>query len=214
MLPEELDAMADGMQAGHRAARAAIKSRRPDLPVGLSLAVVDDRVFGDDPSVRDRKRDDVYARWLRLAREDDFIGVQNYERAWYDAHGEVGADGGPAPEGLFSAVDTDSLAGAVAYTYAQTGVPIMVTEHGRATDDDTERAAFIEPSLSRLLDSIEEGVPVLGYCHWSLMDNYEWLFGYTVHLGLHAVDRETFRRIPKPSAHVYAAIVRSGLVDG
>ena len=68
------------MTAGHRAARAAIKARRPDLPVGFALAIVDDQVYGDDPSLRDRKRAEVYQRWLELAREDDFIGVQNYER--------------------------------------------------------------------------------------------------------------------------------------
>lgn len=46
MLPEEFDAMRDGMTAGHLAAREALKTRRPDLPVGLSIAIVDDRVAG------------------------------------------------------------------------------------------------------------------------------------------------------------------------
>jgi beta-glucosidase len=81
VLPEEMDAIADSVAAGHRAARDAIKARRPGLPVGLSLAVVDDQIAGDDPSVRDRKRAEVYGMWLDLAREDDFVGVQNYERA-------------------------------------------------------------------------------------------------------------------------------------
>ena len=84
MLPEEMDAFADGMTAGHVAGTAAIKARRPDLPVGLSLAIVDDVVVGDDASVRDRKRAEVYERWLELARDDDFVGVQNYERIPYD----------------------------------------------------------------------------------------------------------------------------------
>jgi len=70
MLPEEMEAMADGMAAGHRAARDAIKARRPELPVGFSVAIVDDQVVGDDASVRDRKRAEVYGRWLALARDD------------------------------------------------------------------------------------------------------------------------------------------------
>jgi beta-glucosidase/6-phospho-beta-glucosidase/beta-galactosidase len=45
---------------------------------------------------------------------------------------------------------------------------------------------------------------------WSLMGNFEWIFGYGERLGLHAVDPETFERTPKPSAGVYAAIVRAG----
>src|SRR4051812_41639170 len=52
MLPEEMDVFADGMSAGHVAAREAIRARRPDLPVGLSLAIIDDVVVGDDPTVR------------------------------------------------------------------------------------------------------------------------------------------------------------------
>ncbi len=50
---------------------------------------------------------------------------------------------------------------------------------------------------------------MLGYCHWTLMDNFEWIFGYGHQLGLHAVDRETFERTPKPSAGVYAALARA-----
>jgi hypothetical protein len=80
-LPEEMDAMAAGMTAGHGAARAAIKAHRPGLPQGISLAVTDDVVAGDDATVRDRKRAEVYEPWLGLARDDDFVGVQN-KRGW------------------------------------------------------------------------------------------------------------------------------------
>ena len=205
-----MDAIADGMAAGHRAAREAIKSRRPGLPVGLSLAVVDDQVVGDDASVRDRKRAEVYGLWLDLARDDDFIGVQNYERARYDADGEVPPPPG-APLNQLSSSDIYplSLAGAVRYAHEATGRPVLVTEHGLGQTDDTLRAAFIGPALAGLLDVVEDGVPVLGYLHWSLLDNFEWIFGYDVRFGLHEVDRATFARTPKPSAAVYAAIVRS-----
>ena len=209
MLPEEMDAMADGMTAGHLAARAAIKGRRPGLPVGLALAIVDDVVVGDDPSVRDRKRAEVYERWLRLARDDDFVGVQNYERIGYDRSGSVAAPEGAPCNQMGTAVEPLSLAGAVRYAYESAQVPVLVTEHGMGTDDDRLRAGFIEPSLRGLLDAIDDGVPVLGYLHWTLMDNFEWIFGYGHQLGLHAVDRGTFVRTPKPSAEVYAAVARA-----
>ena len=210
VLPEEMDAMAAGMAAGHRAARAAIKARRPELPVGLSLAIMDDQVVGDDPSVRDRKRAEVYGMWLDLAQDDDFVGVQNYERARYDANGPVPPPPG-APLNQLSSSDIypPSLAGAVRYAHQATGVPVLVTEHGLGHRDDTLRAAFIEPALTGLLDAIENGVPVLGYLHWTLLDNFEWIFGYDVRFGLHEVDRQTFVRTPKPSAAVYSAIARA-----
>jgi beta-glucosidase len=207
VLPEEMDAMADGMAAGHRAARAAIKGRRADLPVGLSLAIIDDVVAGDDPTVRDRKRAEVYEPWLRLARDDDFIGVQNYERLVYDGNGVVPPPPDAPRNQMGTPVEPLSLAGAVRYAYRETGVPVLVTEHGMGTPDDTQRAAFLAPALAGLREVVDEGVPVLGYLHWTLMDNFEWIFGYAFRFGLHEVDRTTFARTPKPSAKTYAALV-------
>jgi beta-glucosidase len=209
VLRDEMDALADGLTAGHLAAREAIKARRSDLPVGMSIAIMDDIVVGDDPSVRDRKRAECYDRWLELARGDDFVGVQNYERVPFDENGIV-----PPPEGaplnqMGTAVEPLSLAGAVRFAHERAGVPVLVTEHGMGTPDDTLRAHFIEPALRGLLEVVDEGVPVLGYCHWTLLDNFEWIFGYDVKYGLHEVDRETFERTPKPSAAVYSACVRA-----
>jgi beta-glucosidase len=214
MLPEEMDAFAHGMTAGHIAARIVIKARRPDVRVGMSLAIMDDVVVGDDPSVRDRKRAEVYERWLELAQSDDFIGVQNYERVPYDGDGQVPPAEGAEVNQMGTEIEPLSLAGAVRYAHEATGRPVLVTEHGMSTADDRQRAAFIEPSLAGLLDVMGDGVPVLGYCHWTLLDNFEWVFGYGHQLGLHEVDRETFERTPKPSAGVYAAIAKARTVRG
>ena len=187
--------MADGMTAGHRAAREAIKARRPDLPVGSSIAIVDDVVVGDDASVRDRKRAEVYEHWLRagprgrLHRRAELRARRVRRRRRRRRRPRARRSTRWAPPS-----SPPRSAGAVRYAHEVAGVPVLVTEHGMSTDDDTPRAAFIEPSLAGLLDAIDDGVPVLGYCHWTLMDNFEWIFGYGHQLGLHAVDRETFVR--------------------
>ena len=212
VLPEDSDALMDGMERGHRAAKAAIKELQPNLPVGLSIAVMDDQVVGDDPSVRDRKRADLYERWFAVARDDDFVGVQNYETVVFDGNGIVAPPPGTPMTGLGSAIAPRSLYGAVTYTYEQTGRPILVTEHGLENADDALRAAFIPEAIAGLRDAMDEGVPVIGYVHWSLLDNFEWIFGYTKFYGLHAVDRETFTRTAKPSAAVYSAIVRANAI--
>ena len=108
-----------------------------------------------------------------------------------------------------SAIEPLSLGGSVRYAHEATGLPVLVTEHGMSTADDRQRVAFMEPSLAGLLDVMADDVPVLGYCHWTLLDNFEWVFGYGHQLGLHEVDRETFERTPKPSAGVYAAIAKA-----
>ena len=137
VLPEDYDGMQEGLTAAHRAAVQAIKDRRDDLPVGWSIAIVDDCAIGDDTSVRDAKRAELYDHYLDVAAEDDFIGVQNYERRWYDAEGEVVRDSDAPTNGMGSAVDPASLGGAVRYAYERSGVPVLVTEHGMHTSDDT-----------------------------------------------------------------------------
>lgn len=209
VLPQEMDAMEDGLAAAHVAARQAIRAERSDLPVGLSVAVVDDVVEGDDASVRDRKRAQVYARWLDLARADDFVGVQNYERNVYDGQGLVPVPDGVPCNQMGSAVEPLSLAGAVRYAHAASGVPVLVTEHGMSTADDSLREGFLAPSLDGLAAAVADGVPVIGYLHWTMIDNFEWVFGYGHQLGLHVVDRETLERTPKGSARRYAELVRA-----
>lgn len=207
MLREDFAGMRAGMTTAHRAGKAAIKARRPDLRVGLSLAMVDDVAGPGGEAMRDRKRAEVYEHWLELARDDDFVGVQNYERIAYGPDGQLPPDPGASLNGMGTAVEPDSLRGAVEYAYSVARVSILVSEHGVGTPDDSIRAAFLEPSLAGLAQAIADGVPVIGYCHWTLMDNFEWIFGYGPQLGLHSVDRETFERTAKPSAEVYRRLV-------
>jgi beta-glucosidase len=84
-----------------------------------------------------------------------------------------------------------------------------VTENGINTKDDTQRIRYIDAALAGLLSAIGDGVPVLGYLHWSLLDNFEWISGYKPTFGLVAVDRATFKRTPKPSAYHLGSIARA-----
>jgi beta-glucosidase len=205
---EDIPLMLPNLLAGHKAGRQAIKAVRPDLPVGVSLAMFDDQA-AEPGSQRDAVREALYGPWLEAAKADDFLGVQNYERSRIDAQGRRL----PPPPGATlnwsgAEVYAPSLAGAVRYAHQATGVPILVTEHGVGTDDDRIRAALIPAALAGLKAAMDDGVPVKGYIHWSLLDNFEWIFGFKPHYGLASVDRTTFRRTPKPSAAVLGAIAR------
>ena len=205
--PEEHARMVPNLIAAHRKGREAIRSVRSNLPVGMSLAISDDQAVGSD-SKRDAKRASAYGPWLDLARGDDVIGVQNYDRSRLDASGQLPAPEGTPRNSMGSEIYPASLEGAVRYAHQATGRPVLVTEHGLGTTDDRQRAAFIPPALAGLKRAMDDGVPVLGYIHWSLLDNFEWYFGYAPHFGLVEVDRATFRRTPKPSAAILGAIAR------
>ncbi len=89
---------------------------------------------------------------------------------------------------------------------------IYVTENGVALDDptpnqgiveDPQRVAYLEQHFDAAARAIQDGVPLKGYFVWSLMDNFEWSFGFSKRFGLIYIDYETLERIPKRSALYY-----------
>jgi beta-glucosidase len=93
-----------------------------------------------------------------------------------------------------------SLEGAIRYAHEATGLPVLVTENGIATTDDTGRAAYIPKVVAGVGRAVADGVPVLRYIRWSLLDNFEWIFGHAPRYGLVAEDRQSFKRTVKASA--------------
>ncbi|MFF1449740.1 GH1 family beta-glucosidase [Streptomyces sp. NPDC058274] len=97
-------------------------------------------------------------------------------------------------------------------------VPLYITENGAAFDDavrhgevhDPDRIAYLDGHLRSCAQAIDRGVPLKGYFVWSLLDNFEWSFGYTPRFGIVHVDYATQRRTPKDSARWYAEVIRSG----
>jgi beta-glucosidase len=82
------------------------------------------------------------------------------------------------------------------------------------TVDDVDRCEYFAAHLSACQDAIAAGVPLKGYFAWSLMDNFEWAWGYTRRFGLFYVDFRDQRRIPKASAHWYRSVIeRRALPD-
>ncbi len=88
------------------------------------------------------------------------------------------------------------------------GLPLVVTENGVADADDDLRPSYIVMHLLQVLRAIEDGYDVRGYWHWSLLDNYEWLSGFTMKFGLFSVDFDTLGRSARPdSVPLYRDIV-------
>ncbi|GAB3192839.1 family 1 glycosylhydrolase [Geodermatophilus arenarius] len=139
-------------------------------------------------------------QFLEAARGDDFVGLQVYTCARFDADGLVA----PAPELQTLAHGMERRPEALGAAVARAaevlpGTPLLVTENGIATADDTDRIAFTRDALASLAAAVDGGADVRGYVHWSLLDNFEWMLGYRPTFGLVAVDRQTFARTPKPS---------------
>lgn len=203
------DAMLPNLIAAHKAGYQAIKAVRSSLPVGVTLAIVDYQAVGPGSRV-EHVRDDVNGAWLEAAKVGDFVGVQNYGRSLIDDKGEVAPSKGTERNSMGQEYYPAGLGNAVRYVHEATRKPILVSENGIASGDDAQRIRYIDQALAGLQSAMKDGVPVLGYIHWSLLDNFEWVLGFGPKYGLVAVDRTTFARTPKPSAFHLGQIAKSG----
>ncbi|GAA4978405.1 glycoside hydrolase family 1 protein [Kineococcus glutinatus] len=195
--------------AAHRAGTEAIRSAGGRFPVGWTLANTDVQAGPGGEEVADRVRRHVNERFLEASRGDDFVGVQTYGRHVFGPDGLL-----PAPEGapvnqLGEEIYPEALEATVRQAAAVAQVPVLVTENGLATADDTQRVDYLERALRGVAACLRDGVDVRGYIAWTAFDNFEWIFGYRPTFGLIAVDRETQQRTPKPSAHRLGEIART-----
>ncbi|WP_405876562.1 glycoside hydrolase family 1 protein [Streptomyces sp. NBC_00005] len=193
----------------HQAAREILKART-DAKSGWTVA---NQALTPTPGNEEKLREVRYVRedlYLEAARGDDFIGVQSYTSQAVDENGIVPHPLGPDTTLTGNAYRPDALGIAVRHTWDVTGgIPILVTENGIATADDTQRIAYTSEALRHLFAAVDDGIDVRGYLHWSALDNYEWGH-WEPTFGLIAVDRETFERHPKPSLAWLGEVARNG----
>jgi hypothetical protein len=195
---------APDLYLGHRLLEAHGRAREvlrsvSGLRAGFTVAAFDFHDTAETGDTARRLRHDAQDLWFDAAKGDDFVGVQAYSRILLGAGGPL-----PTPADAESTLTgweyyPAALGEMVRRAHDRSGVPVLVTENGIATDDDRRRIDYTSAALDGLGAAIADGVDVRGYLHWSLLDNFEWVEGYRPTFGLVAVDRQTFARTPKPS---------------
>jgi beta-glucosidase len=154
----------------------------------------------------------------------DFLGVNYYSRhvvragqrsgkpsPWVGAEDVEWVSRGLPRTDMGWEIDADGLYDVLARMHRDyPPVPLYVTENGAAFEGvaDPQRIAYLDGHLRAAHRAIAGGVDLRGYFVWSLLDNYEWAFGYAKRFGLVHVDYETLQRTPKDSARWYAQVTR------
>ncbi|GCE10309.1 glycoside hydrolase family 1 protein [Tengunoibacter tsumagoiensis] len=193
----------------HRQATQAIKAVAPGCKVGLTLAMQDIQAGPGGEEMAARMRHQLIDVYLEAVHSDDFIGVQTYSRQRFGPDGPLGSEEGVELTQMGYEFWPQALEATVRYASEKTNIPVLVTENGLSTTDDTRRVAYIEQALRGIAACLQDGIEVLGYTYWSAMDNFEWSSGYLPTFGLIAVDRKTQERILKPSAYHLGQIART-----
>ena len=156
-------------------------------------------------------------------RDSTFIGLNYYGRVrFHHFHPMIPASGTPVKQLKdFGFICDDMVerysAGMVkilSYLHRRFRLPIFITEHGAASADERFRERDLREYLAALHGAMAGGVDVRGFFYWSLLDNFEWQFGYAKKFGLLAVDfaDEKLPRTMKPLAEVYSKICRTNSI--
>lgn len=208
------------MQA-HRTATAALRAGNGQPLIGtcLQLPVVEPLDLaseGDVATAATLKRLLVDSHLEDLSSGGyvgDYVGLQYYSRVRVDSTAPSPA--APPPSGA----ETTQMGwevypagfGQSLRALAAVGLPIIVTENGIATADDSQRIRFLQTHLCELKSAIDAGVDVRGYLHWTSFDNFEWAEGYRPTFGFIDIDRDNdLCRIVRPSAVAYGELARTG----
>ncbi len=190
----------------HRKAYQAIKKVSPNTKVGITLSLFDYQPAEDGREEAERLWEEDFRFYLSYIKEDDFLGVQNYSRKIVTSAGAME----PAENVPLTQMGYEDYPASIGHVLRKVAREfrgeLMVTENGIATDDDKRRCEFIREAYAGVQSCLKDGLPVIGYCYWSLLDNFEWQAGFGKTFGLIAVDRSTQRRTPKESLQVLGAL--------
>ena len=220
------DADGDGRAAvvGFAKAWVTLEPRRPWSPLDRLRAHFENRVF-NHAVARAATTGEIRlsipgARPVRrhvpeLVRSLDFLGINHYTRWMVDALGPVShvARAGARLTDLGWEIHPEGFERALILAGAQ-GVPVLVTENGFADRADAFRPRAMVEYLIHMARAIDRGTRVIGYLHWSLLDNFEWADGLTPRFGLYGIDYGDpgLPRIRRRSAELFARIARANAI--
>lgn len=199
------------LMLAHRQVYRTLKRVRPHVHVGIAMAM-SNGVVRNRRNVADvalvRMVSYFWNYWFidRIKRDQDFIGINYYATNYWSGlrrhHPKL-----PKSD-LGWSMEPKMLENVLVETWQRYGIPLMVTENGLADAHDAHRKWWLEESIAAMERAIARGVKLRGYLHWSLVDNFEWAYGWWPKFGLVAVDRATMKRTIRPSARWFADKIR------
>ncbi len=206
--------MREIIYAAHRRGSEALHGGPGDFPVGMTLALHDIQAAPGGEARAAEIRKELQDIYLEPLRGDDFVGVQTYARMVVGPNGPLPPPDGAEKNQMGEEFYPEAIGGSLRYAAKITGIPLVVTENGFPSPDDSRRLEYLRRAVASVATAMDEGVDVRGYFCWSAFDNYEWVSGYGPKFGIIGVDRETQERRPKPSALWLGDLARSNRLGG
>lgn len=210
------------LMRAHKRAYRALKDSNSQLQVGIAA-----QLANIQPKRPQNFFDNLATHWMRyfwnwwfinkVNKYQDFVGFNYYFTDYYRwgdfRHVRKGkyfytVNPNEPKNDLGWYMEPEGLYPLIVRVWAHYKKPIMITENGLADMDDKHRKWWIEETIVAMERAISEDINLIGYMHWSLLDNFEWAFGWWPKFGLVEVDRETMMRTIRPSAKYYSEKIK------
>lgn len=197
----------------HKRAYRILKKEKPMLQIGVAQQLAN--IQAKHPhSVFDQfstQRMRYFWNWWflkRVRKYQDFVGVNFYFSDYYTRLFKKENPRVPlSDQGWY--MEPEGLYPLLLRTWKHFKKPIYITENGLADEADEYRRWWIEETIVAMQRALSEGVDLRGYFHWSLLDNFEWKYGWWPKFGLIGVDRERgMKRTIRPSAKWFASRIK------
>lgn len=206
------------LSVAHRRAYKILKRANHRLQIGVAA-----QLANIQPKRPQNIADMFATRWMRyfwnwwflnrVKKCQDFVGFNYYFTDYYQfnnvkqwrKNGVIARKNPETPTNDMGwYMEPEGLHALLVRVWAHYKKPIMVTENGLADKDDEHRQWWIEETIVALERALSEDIDIIGYQHWSLLDNFEWAYGWWPKFGLVEVDRTTMKRKVRPSAKYFA----------
>jgi beta-glucosidase len=197
----------------HKHSYKILKSKNPQINVGVAAQL--SNIQAKRPH---NILDELSTKWMRyfwnwwflkrITKQQDFVGINYYFTDYYTGRIKLKNPEIPLND-LGWYMEPEGLYPLLLRTWVRFKKPIIITENGVADALDQYRQWWIEETIIAIERALSEGVDVRGYFHWSLLDNFEWAYGWWPKFGLVAVDRKQgMKRTIRPSAIWYSERLR------
>lgn len=196
----------------HRIAYDIIKARYPHIQVGVAHQC--NKVVGLSLVGSLVARAQAWWwnwSWLNWARQHDFVGFNYYFTDYRKGLSILPDANPPEPKNDLGWYMEPAGIKDVIIDCARRwpNTPILITENGVADMHDTHREWWISETIQAIKEARDEGAHVIGYLHWSLLDNFEWQYGWFPKFGLFKVDHDTMKRTEKASTKAWSAWLKT-----
>ncbi len=202
----------------HKRSYRMLKKRYPSMQVGVASQLANIQAKRPQNFL-----DNLAVRWMRyfwnwwflnrIKKYQDYVGFNYYFTDYYRfgslremVKGKFFYRDNPhAPTNdLGWYMEPEGLHSLIVRVWEHYKKPMLITENGLADSNDEHRRWWIEETIIAMERALSEGVDLRGYYHWSLLDNFEWAYGWWPKFGLVDVDRKTMKRTIRPSAKYYS----------